>query len=218
MTAELGSKQAIATTRTVFCPITPYINNRGYFVTPKFESQNIEDNWQRVYIKHSPLKPDDSIIIKYRARESLTFPLSSYNDTSTTKHADWSSTTVFTTTVDLSDVAVGDEIEIIGGVGSGHIAFVSAISVSTGTYTVTLDEAFPFAVSGDEFYFNVDNWVALGTINSSSATNLAGFAEFPISDASTFLQLKVEMRGNGVKFKELQVSNQASKYTSLYNQ
>lgn len=206
-TAELASKQAISTNKTVFGGTSPFLPNRGYFITPKLESSSIEDTWQRVYIKHRPLGVDDKIIVKYKSFETYGFPFSSIQFIDNTKwKADWTNTTTFTTTTNLSSVSVGDEIEITGGVGSGHIAFITAIEVSSGTYTVTLDEAFPFAVSGDEFYFQVDKWIKLGEITSEEETT--GYKSFVFGEeASCLVQLKIELRGNGTTVSEIQLFN-----------
>jgi hypothetical protein len=189
------------------------------------ESTQIDDAWQRLYIKHRPLGEDEKIIVKYKAQNTRNFPLTSVQGTSVGNRwiGTWTDTDTFTTTVDLSEVAAGDEIEIIAGVASGHISHVSSISVNSGTYTVNLDEAFPFAVASDVMYFNVDKWTKLETITTSSPTNADGFFEIGLSDKdgnpinSKFIQFKVEMRGIEVTIEELQVSNQGNKYTSLYN-
>jgi hypothetical protein len=223
-TADLFSKQVASTNRAVFCGVSPYLPNRGYFITPKLESQNIEDTFQKLYIKHKPLKTDDKIIVKYKSKETSNFPFASVKEANTsTWSATWTDTDTFTTTVDLSEVVAGDEIELIAGVGSGHIAHVLSISVNAGTYTVNLTEAFPFAVANDIFYFMVDKWTLLETITSTNPTNLDGYLEIGLSDKdglainSKFIQFKVEMRGVGVTISELQVSNQSNKYTSVYN-
>ena len=224
LTAELFAKQDTTTTKTVFGGTCPFIPNRGYFITPKFESQNIEDTWQKLYVKHEPLKTEDKIIVKYKAKKTLTFPINSTTGRSVVTHkATWTDTDTFTTTLDMSAVEVGDEVEIISGVGSGHIAHISSISSLSGNYTVNLDDAFPFAVASDVFYFMVDKWTKLETIDSTSPTNLDGFFEIGLADKnglpinSKFIQFKVEMRGIEVTIEELQVSNQGNKYTSVYN-
>ena len=225
MTGELFSKQNSTTTRTVFCGVSPYIPNRGYFITPKLESQNIEDTFQKLYIKHKPLKTDEKIIVKYKSKDIDGFPFDSRENPDGTLNwrGIWTDTDTFTTVVDLSEIVAGDEIEIISGVGAGHIAHVSSISVNAGTYTVNLSEAFPFAVANDVFYFSVDKWTLLETIDSTNPTNEDGYLEIGISDKdglpvnSRFIQFKVEMRGVGVTISELQVSNQGNKYASVYN-
>jgi len=210
-TAELGSKQNIITNVTVFGGTNPFIPNRGYFVTPRLNSSNIEDVYNTIYLKFKPLGADDKIIVKYKVVDRYGLPFTSLQGNDSTNWiGSWTSTTVFTCTTDLSDVLVGDEIEVIAGVGSGHIAHVSSISVSTGTYTVTLDEAFPYAVSGDDMYFQVDNFTKIKTITSSTQKGV-GFDEIPIAVKGTFLLVKVELRGIGTTISEMIIGNKVSK-------
>lgn len=212
-TANLFAKQSSSTRKTVIGGISPFLPNRGYIITPRLTSTRIEDTYNSVYIKYRPLDTDDKIIIKYKTQDRLNFPFNSLEGTVTTKwNATWTDTDTFTSTADLSSVVVGDEIEIISGVGSGHIAHVSSISESSGTYTVNLDEAFPFAVANDIMRFQVDNFTKLAEITSSSNE---GYDYFKIpmieNNNSKFLQLKIEMRGVEVCIEEVQVFNSANK-------
>jgi hypothetical protein len=227
MSNDLNAKQAITTGVASITAIVPFIPNRGYYITPKIESNYIDDTWQRVYVNHKPLKNDDTIIIKCKVKDAIGYPKTSVvgdqqNPTSAWVGT-WTDTDTFTTQLDLSDAVAGDEIEIISGVGAGHIAHISSISVNSGTYTVNLDEAFPFAVANDQMYFMCDKWIKLGTFTASHSTNAEGYIECPITDndalpiSSKFIQFKIEMRGIEVTIEELQVSNQGNKYTSLYN-
>ena len=205
-TADLFARTSRTTPKTVLCGISPHLPNRGYFITPKLESPQIEDTFQKLYIKHRPLKDEDKIIVKYKSKEVTNFPFSSVQGGNTFKWtATWTDTDTFTTTVDMSEVEVGDEIEIIAGVGSGHIAHVSSISLSTGTYTVNLDEAFPFAVASDVCYFMVDKWIVLGTIEPDEVN--AGRKEFALNIPSEFIQFKIEMRGVGVTINQLLIEH-----------
>jgi len=202
MTAELGSKQTISTPRTVFSVISPYLPNRGYFITPRLNSANVTDQHNLLSLKFKPLGVEDKIILKYKTKDRKNYPKSSVEYSSVT--GVWTSTTVFTTTADLSDTVAGDEIEIIAGVGSGHIAHISTISEASGTYTVTLSDAFPFAVANDQMYFIVDNWTYLDTITSA---NTEHYYTAQIGASGKFMQVKVEMRGIGVTIEELQIDN-----------
>lgn len=208
-TAELASKQDVSTDRTVFGGVNPFIPNRGYFITPRLNSSNIEEIYNTLYIKFRPLGDDDKIIIKYKASSRKGIPFASKSgNTSTDSIGTWTSTSVFTTTVDMSDVIAGDEIEVTGGVGSGHLAQISTITENAGTYTVTLSEAFPFAVANDQMYFQVDNFTILDTITSTSKNADDCFAEIPIlgiKNRSTFVQFKIELRGIATTISEMQV-------------
>jgi len=210
LSADIFGKQS-TTTRTTLCGISPFLPNRGYFVTPRLNSSAYEDEYTNVYIKHAPLKKDDLIIIKYKDIEKANYPFSSVQYPQTANwRATWSDTNTFTTVADLSEVVIGDEIEIIAGVGSGHIAFVESISEASGTYTVNLTEAFPFAVSGDLMEFNVDNFKEAGRITVATQKTGGGF-KIPIGKKSKFLQVKIEMRGIQIKIEEVIINNKPHK-------
>ena len=209
MTAQLFAKQD-TTEKTVFSAISETLPNRGYFVTPKLNSPSLQEVYNTVAIKYAPLSTDEKIIIKGKSKERKDYPKSSVQLHTTYGKVDytatWTDTDSFTTTLDLSDAQVGDEIEIIAGVGSGHIAHISSLSDSSGTWTVNLDEAFPFAVADDIFYYNIDNFVKLETITSETALE-DDFYQFTFDAKSKFSQFKIEMRGVGITIEEFIVSS-----------
>lgn len=214
-TAELHAKQNAGTRRTVFNVVNHKIPNVGYFVTPKLNSSNLEDAYGKMFIKFKELKTDDKIQIKYKLKDQPNMPRASMGSnlgtSIATKTGTWTSTTTFTTPYDLSDVVVGNEIEITSGVGAGFIAHVSDISEAGGTYTVTLDEAFIFAVNNDVMFFAVDNWIKLPEITNSNK-NGNGHHMLPIDKNSKFVQIKVVLKGVGITIEELHVGN--AKFTS----
>lgn len=207
-TSNAGSKTAINTRRTVLNTPSPSLPNRGYFVTPKMYSLDLEDKYNAVHIKYDKLKNDDKILIKYKTSQrdyypvTLDLPVGNSLDSSL---ATWTNTNTFTTPKDLSNVEVGDEVEIVYGVGAGLLAHVTSISETGGTYTVNLDEDFIFAVANDQFYFVVDNWTRLKTLDKNSKFTKM---RLPKVGAGEFIQFKVEMRGVGTRIRELQVLNQ----------
>ena len=209
MTSNLFAKQS-TTDKCVLSAISPTLPNRGYFVTPKLASQYLQDVYNTVAIKYAPLGTDEKIIIKGKSKEHKDYPktsISLHTNYETGDYAGvWTDTDSFTTTLDLSDAEVGDEIEIIAGVGSGHMAHISSLSDSSGTWTVNLDEAFPFAVADDIFYYNIDNFVKLETITSDTAPE-ENFYQFTFDAKSKFSQFKIEMRGVEVTIEEFIVSS-----------
>lgn len=214
LTAELFAKQSATTDKTVFCPISAYLPNRGYFVTPKLTTASVKETYNTVAIKYKPLGIDDKIIIKGKFRDRKDYPKTSIQfEDSANWVATWTDTDTFTTVLDLSDAVVGDEIEILSGVGAGHIAHISSISVNSGTYTVNLDDAFPFAVANDVMYFQIDNFTKIATITST--TSEEGVHQFTYGNHSKFSQFKIEMRGIGVTVEEFMVSSK--EHTALIN-
>lgn len=215
-TAQLHAKQNASTAKTVINVVSPKLPNIGYFITPKLNSLSLEDQFNKLSIKYKELKTDDSITIKYKLIDRPNMPRATMGSNLITslasKTGTWTSTTTFTTPYDLSDVTVGDEIEITSGVGAGFIAHVSAKEDSGGTYTITLDEAFIFAVSGDVMFFAVDNWTKINTITSTTQ-NGNGFTTLPIDKKSKFVQVKVVLKGVDITIEELQIGNQTFKPT-----
>ena len=199
-TAQLTYPDKVVINQTV-----PLLPNRGYFITPKLNSSNIEDIYNQVSIKHRPLRTDEKIIVKYRTVEKLDVPFGSF-DKGQTLAGTWTDTNTFTTTLDMTNAEVGDEIEIVAGKGAGMLFHIESLSNNAGTWTVNLDETFIHAVANDTMYFYVTNFKKLETITSA---NTSGIDHLTVSldKNSKFLQLKVELRGIDVTIEELQVTN-----------
>lgn len=184
--------------------------NRGYFITPRIQSQNIKDIWQKVFLKFNPLvNEDDKIVIKYRTtkpnRKLRKVYLNSITGT-------WVNSTSFTTTEPrFSEVQVGDELEIVKGAGAGYLAHITEISLNTGTYTVTIDETVQNIVANDTFNYVVDNWSKLREITSSTVDGQDGLSEIQLDKKSAWIQFKVELRGIDISVEELQLINQTFK-------
>ena len=181
----------------------PDLENRGYFTTPRIESQNILDTFNKIYLKFKPLVQDiDKIIIKYRTNKRTGLPI--ITPQSDTGSCTWTNTTTFTTTVDISQAIIGDEVELISGSGSGQTAHIVTSILSAGTYTVVLDEPIKYILASDKSYFIIDNWNKIKTIDN---TNTEGYDETSINRTSKWIQFKVELRGVGVTIEELQLIN-----------
>lgn len=129
----------------------------GYFETKWIESNQIEDVWQQIILKVKKLRNStDKVVVKYKV---------DYHDT-TAASITWSDTSTFTTTVDISDYNVGDEVEITRGSGGGKSAHIESISESGGTYTVSLDDTFT-GVSGDS-RARFDKWIKAGELDEQN--------------------------------------------------
>lgn len=208
-TADLFAKTTAGTEKTVANVHNFLLPNRGYFITPRLYSSNIEDSFPKLYIKTKPLNTDDEIVIKYKVVDKVDYPIG-LRDTTTIGGwtGTWTDTNTFTTTRDMSRVVAGEEIEIIAGVGAGFLAHISSISEAGGTYTVNLDESFIWAAASDIMYFTVDNWTRTETtLTSSTDTNANGYFEVPLAEKGSFIQVKVELRGIDVTIAELQIYN-----------
>lgn len=152
----------------------------GYFITPKFDSGSVTETWQSVHAKYRRfLNSSDRIILKFR-----TYEVEPVEATIT-----WTSTTTFTTTASVGSFAIGDEIEIIQGLGSGKTAHITAISYSNPTYTVTVDETFTSATGTSKARF--DKWVKLGVVDDQTFNHKK--FKFTKNQTETWIQFKVCM-------------------------
>jgi hypothetical protein len=199
---------------------SPAFENRGYIVSAKIPSYKVEDIVNKIFIKYSALDVNDKVIVKYKNHDILNIPTSTPQFVSSNNCA-WTSSTVFTTTSNLSsvktyldaDTANACEVEIISGAGAGSMAQISSISENTGTYTVTLAEEIIGAESGNVCNVCIDNWKVLPTASGQSAityTNTNGWDEFPLpssANASKWVMFKVELRGYRTRIEELLIIN-----------
>jgi hypothetical protein len=186
--------------------VTSAVESRGYFITPKVYSQEVTDMFNTITLKWSPFKSDiDKIIIKYRTVDDLRESIY-VNDSSIDWAATWTSSTTFTTTEPaFANAVAGNEVEVLRGAGAGLIAHISTISVNAGTYTVTLDDTFENYTAGDKSTVVFRNWIKWRTISSGDTYD--GFMSNVLGVQGKFIQLKVELRGVGVKIEELSIDN-----------
>ena len=183
--------------------------NRGYFVTTKLMSTQLQDHWQKLHIKCSPLVTDlDKIIIKYRTDDNkpLTYLRQSSDGVIT-----WSDENTFTTTdPQWSAVQAGDEVEIIQGTGSGYLAHVTSISESSGTYTVNIDEDIKNLTASETGRAVASRWKKANTFTKDSLPNDWGYFEVVLGLQSKSIQFKIELRGEDVEIEEILVANTLS--------
>jgi hypothetical protein len=180
--------------------------NRGNFVTQKIFSSNIEDVWNKAVVKvRNVYNANDKVLVKYRTSEKQYYPITPFTFQNEATVATWTDTDTFTiTNSKWANVVAGEEVEIVAGAGSGFTAHISSISSSSGTYTVNLDEAVPLISASDTSYVIVDNWTKGATLTSSDTVL---HKTTSINDKSKWIQLKVELRGDGTQVEELQSIN-----------
>lgn len=131
----------------------------GYLVTTKIMSDGISDKWQKFYTVYKELLDStDKIVVKYKTKE----------DIPTQIDLTWVDTESFTTTDDISDYEIGNEVQIISGTGSGKSAHITSISENSGTYTVVLDDTFTGATGSAEAF--LEKWIKLGEITQGNNT------------------------------------------------
>ncbi len=182
--ASVNSNATTALTAIFYRDTTTESNTRGHFVTSIFESSAFESVFQDLLLTFKRFKNSgDRIIVKYRTIKDPNYGTGVMRGAGT-----FTSTSVFTTTADLSNVVAGDEVMIIKGRGAGGTYKISTITAVAGTYTVTLSEAITNA-SGT-MVFMVDDWTECATVSTQGIERQG----FDLDAFGTFIQLKVELR------------------------
>lgn len=181
--------------------------SRGYFVTCKIPTADIQATQQKLWIKWKNMYgSDDKIVVKYRTSERQNLPIVIIPNAFAVT---WTSNTTFTASSSNTNIAlaqVGDEVEVMSGNGSGCLAHISEISNVGATYTVVLDEAITAVVNGNRGGVFIDNWTKIAT---SDYTNTDGFDEYPVMNDSKWVQFKIEIRGSSeLQIEEMQIVGQ----------
>jgi hypothetical protein len=181
-----------------------YVEARGYFISPKIFSSGVTEISNLLTVKYSKLMNElDKIIIKYR-NEDDGLEFIDLNSTANWRGT-WTSTTTFTTTqTDWSRAVVGDEIEVLRGAAGGLLAHITEISSNAGTYTITIDETFDNYITGDISTVIFRNWKKFAVIDSA---NTLGYLSEQLGANGKFIQLKIELRGLGVKIEEVKIDD-----------
>lgn len=189
------------------------IQKKGYFVTTWFDSDEIQDQWQRLWTVYKQfLSSTDSIVMKYRTTE--VDPV--------VANITWVNTTSFTTTTDITaygptvapfNGTVGGEVEFIQGTGSGACVHITNIVNNAGTYTVTIDTAVTGVTTGTG-KARFQKWIKL---NPAEAQNqVKEFSQMGIDASSPSIQIKgcLTFTGPDEFIKMALVSNEDIKITS----
>lgn len=200
---ELGSRTVPTAGDEYLGSVSPMVESRGYFVTPKVFSSDVTDTYNQVSIKYAPLNELDKIIVKFRVNDDNLNQIDLGSNTNW--EITWTSSTTFTTTYSgFSTAVVGDEIEVLRGAAGGLLAHITVISLNAGTYTITIDETFNDYTSGDKSLAVFRNWTKLMTITSADSDE---YKMAQIAKTGTFIQLKIELRGIGTKIEAVQIDN-----------
>jgi hypothetical protein len=192
----------------------PLLENRGYVVLPKLYLDSAVENVQKLYIKHSPLDINDSILVKIKAKEYFGLPIASPNSASNDEFI-WTGSKEGYTSTDLSEAKTaldaGEELEIefTAGVGAGQCVKVTSLETSDGVYSIVLKEAVVGAQAGLKSHFVIDNWKEYATVNFS--TQKEGLFEVSINAVSKSPQIKIELRGYETRIEDIIIDNKSIK-------
>lgn len=172
--------------------------NRGYITTQKIWSDSVLEKWQKAIEKYGRVfQTSDKIVVKYRSSDLVNHPVFINSGGAT-----WIGTTSFSTTVDLSSVSIGEEVEVIDGSGSGWCTHISAIQAAdANAWIVTVDEANVALTAGDKSTILIQNWKKIGTASSTTINSLLDTSK--IDKQSKWVQLKIELRGHSEPYMEL---------------
>lgn len=204
---------ANSTYETMFMAV-PYLENVGYFITPKLFLNSKTETIQSLVIKHRLLDINDKIIVKSKMKDYLGIPTTSIVTVST-RPANWTSDNEFYTETDMNEVKTrfdaGDEMEIefLSGAGAGQLVKVTGIEYSAGVYGLTLEDSVIGASAGLKSQFVIDNWKVCGEINYTNQTE--GVTEIPISGNGKAPQFKIELRGIGTAIEDIFINNKPHK-------
>lgn len=209
MGAAVRPNNVGATRVNILNATVPFMSNRGYVVYSKFQTDSLEDTWQAVAVKYSKLNAGSSIVVKAKTKDqdaivigdSTLFADEAYSGPLITWDANGQ---YFETTADLSTVEVGDEVHIFDGAGAGQSAHISAIALVGSTYQVDLDEVIRGITSNLKSCVSIDKWRKIGTITSADTD---GVKRFAVDGNSPTMEVKLELRGVGVKYGEIQAIN-----------
>lgn len=192
---------ATASTSGIFYDDTnDTLKKAGYFVTSTFSAgaskMSITDLWNKAYVFHSKfLNATDKMVVKYRTVQGI--PIEGV--------ITWIDTGAFSTTLNLSSYVIGDEIEVLQGIGAGLCSHITNIQTSDTGYIVNVDEVYTGASGTARARFS--KWIKAGNIQDTE-----DFDESLLNTTSTWIQLKVFMIWAGTnEFLEIMITNEASK-------
>lgn len=113
---------------------------------------------------------------------------------------------LFTTTVDISEVAIGDEVTISRGANAGLSAFVVTKQLNVTTYTVLLDKAVGLTTSINSYV----TWRKFNKVKTLDKTTLQSEdTNVPFgSNPSEWVQFKYQMNGDTSSVKDLRLTVQ----------
>lgn len=153
----------------------------GYIITPWIYSDELEDMWQKLFIRHKKLlNSTDKIIVKYRVDD----------ESPAEATVTWMDTNTFTSTdADFANYVAGDEVEVLQGDGAGKCAHISSISEAGGTYTVNLDDTFS-GVTTNTAIVRMQKWIKIRETSNQSFR----YTLFGIGTPDTRIQLKIAMQ------------------------
>jgi len=160
----------------------------GYFITTEIMSSKIQETWQEIYaIYKNLLNSSDEITIKYRTRKDIPTNIPSLT---------WSETDTLTTTTDVSDYGVGDELQINQGYGSGMALKIKSITESGGVYSIRLYDNMTTDFIEKQSSGKISKWIEAGKVTNTDDLQYKLFA-ISKENTSPRIQIKCCMKWTG---------------------
>lgn len=157
------------------------VKKSTYFITQWLESSQVEEVWKSIVIKYRKfLETSDKIKVKYRTIKD-DYSLIGYSWTSATTFTVLSS--VFPNIVNYN---IGDEVEIMNGIGAGKCVNITNVTNVGTTYTVTIDEAITSATGSG--YGKFQHWIKLQEVQ-----NNVQFATLPLPQYNKDIQIQFKI-------------------------
>lgn len=162
------------------------LQKAALITTTKIQASDITDIIQMFYAKYKRfVNSADRFVFKYRTIDADPIEMT----------ITWTSATTFTTTNSaMANYAVGDEVEVIQGIGAGKISHINALPAPvTGTYTVTVDETYTSASGTAKV--RVNKWKKIYEV-ADITTNFIG-KTLPTSNTYSWYQVRAWMLFTG---------------------
>ncbi len=172
---------------------TDSVAKMGYLVSPQIHTKQIEETWGTFWLLAKKfLNGTTNIIIKFRL-DLFSFDSSNVFDEGQTGGT-WASTTTFSydksSYPDVTQVTIGDEVEILSGVGAGLCAKITNITTVSNTVTFTIDQTVTGATT-QNITVRFSRWTQIG----SWSDLVQRYKQQNINQASSFIQFKIVMFG-----------------------
>lgn len=155
----------------------------GEIITPKYESDKIQDVWNDIYASLSDVS-DLKVFYRIADFERLSGTIT------------WTSSTTFTTTTNIEPY-LGYSMEIKRGTGAGLTTKVLSATYSSGTYTVTIEDEVDGATGTGVADFGL--WIKVDDTATSDDT----FKNINIGKTSNWIQFKICVFGTKPKISKI---------------
>ena len=156
--------------------------SRGWFITAKIPSQNIQRFWRQLQLQFRRLRASTHVIrVAYRVRDDLNLPVY--------KTVTWVSTSRFDLAAADANVVAGNFVEVLAGPNAGALVEVTSKASDTQiTFNPTLNTA------STDARVRFLPFVEIGTVTSQAIQSEI----FRVAARSPFVQFLVELRGTQV--------------------